>query len=110
METDAEFVIETDDEKKDETVVESLEPGYFFFGEPLVQELVKIYKYEPSDENRTESTDVDEATTESTAPSEENATPELEGNAEIATTFESQDDAVQEKDNVKDGDLENEEQ
>jgi len=111
MKIEAEFVVITDEEKKDRTVAESLEPGYFFFGEPLIQELVKIYKYEATGENDKESADLSELndlTTESTTFSEENVTPRPEGDAE--TTSESQDEIIQEQNNVKVGASENEEQ
>jgi len=45
MKTVAETRVPTQDEAKNETVVESLERGYVFFGEPLIQELVTVFKY-----------------------------------------------------------------
>ena len=49
MKTYADHVVLTNEQRQDRTVAESLEQGYVFFGEPIIQELVKMYKYEPEE-------------------------------------------------------------
>lgn len=47
MKTQGRYTIPTADSTQDRTVIESITPGYIFFGEPLIQELVSIHKYTP---------------------------------------------------------------
>ena len=49
MKTQERHTVSTEESAKDRTIVESIKPGYIFFGEPLLQELVGVWKYAPKD-------------------------------------------------------------
>jgi len=48
MRTQERYIIETNDPKKDREIGESIKPGFIHFGEPLVQELVHLYRLSAS--------------------------------------------------------------
>ena len=47
MKTQERFTTITDEPAKDRTVIESIKPGYTFYGEPLLQEFVSVRKFVP---------------------------------------------------------------
>jgi len=54
MRTQERYIIPTPEHGKDRTIVKSIRPGFLFFGEPLLQEVVGIYKYDSKQENNTD--------------------------------------------------------
>jgi len=47
MRTQERYVIPTNDQDKDRKIGESIKPGFTLYVEPLLQELVQVYKYSP---------------------------------------------------------------
>ncbi len=51
MRTHERHLIPTTVPEHDRMVVESIQPGFIFYGEPILQELVSIYKFMPASEH-----------------------------------------------------------